>query len=215
MKLPDIFDEFDKQFNKIFDEWNKFDDEFDKLFEKAKDDKNTYHYTSHYENFFDSNDDSKSYALTYKYETGMAEPEITIEGNVDDETLEKFVKSIENRYGRGFRKLPSKKIKHLLSGKSRKSKKSETKKEIPSEKIYTFEMPGIGKEDLDIEIKNEILTVTGKRDKLFYEKRVHLPFEPKKDVEVKADNGLINVKIYRKWKNKIDKVSFLYIKKGD
>lgn len=198
MKLPSIFEEFDKEFDRIFNEWNKMDEEFDKIFEKAKDDKNTYHYTSHYENYYDSSDENKSYALTYKYETGMDEPEITIEGNVDDETLEKFVKNIESRIGRETKKLPTKKIRHLLSGKSRKDKKSKEKEEIPSEKSYTFEMPGIGKDDINVELKGDVLTVTGKRDKLYYEKRVHLPFEAKSDVDITADNGLITVTVHRK-----------------
>ncbi|MCF2141068.1 MAG: Hsp20/alpha crystallin family protein [Candidatus Lokiarchaeota archaeon] len=198
MKLPDIFEEFDAHFNKIFDEWNKFDEEFERMIEESKNNENTYQFTSHYENFYDSSDENKSYSLTYKYETGMDEPEITIEGNVDDETINNFVKNIENRFGRSFKTLPTNRIKRLIAGKSKKKDSKKEKQEIPSEKSYTFEMPGIGKNDVETKINDKILTITGKKNKLFYEKRVHLPFEPKKKVDVKADNGLITVTVYRK-----------------
>lgn len=200
MKLPSIFDDIDNEFDRMMKEWNEFDKFLSDEIKHAKDSgENVYHFTNSYQNYFDSSDKNKNYSLSYKYETGMEEPQITIEGDVDDDTINKFVKSIENKFDGPIKPLIGKKTKYI--GTSKKKEDKETKKDTKSEikeKSYTLEMPGIAKENITTKINGKILTVEGKKDKLHYTKRFILPFEPAEKIEISADNGLISLNVNRK-----------------
>ncbi|UYP43976.1 hypothetical protein NEF87_000261 [Candidatus Lokiarchaeum ossiferum] len=192
MKVFRIFDDIDKEFERIHDEWN----DIEKKFQKMKQDsslKDNYHFSSHYENFYDSNQKDKSYSLSYKYETGMDEPEIMIEGDVDKDTINRFVSGINSKYGVELEGSSIKNPKLLLSKKKKKNEKKGEPKDDTH--IYRFEMPGIGLKDIETKIEGDLLKIIGKNDKVEYKKQIRLPFKPKNKPTIDADNGLITLKV--------------------
>ncbi len=193
MKLIHIFDDIDEEFKRIHDEWNKLDE----VFQKVKTDsssKDTYRFSSHYENFYDENQEDKSYSLSYIYETGMEEPEILIEGDVDKDTINRFVSGINSKYGTELEGSSIQNPKLLISDK-RKLRKKKEKEQKQNDRVYRFEMPGIGLKDIKTKMDGDLLTVIGKNKKTEYKKQIRLPFETKQKPIIEADNGLITLKV--------------------
>ena len=79
-----LWDAFDRMFKWERDFFSNFDKEFDKVFDRLKGSKEI---------------EGKGYSLSYHYETGMDEPEITVKGNIDQETLDRFLDSVKKRFG--------------------------------------------------------------------------------------------------------------------
>ncbi len=193
MKLIHIFDDIDEEFKRFHDEWNKLDE----VFQKVKTDsssKDTYRFSSHYENFYDENQEDKSYSLSYIYETGMEEPEILIEGDVDKDTINRFVSGINSKYGTELEGSSIQNPKLLISDK-RKLRKKKEKEQKQNDRVYRFEMPGIGLKDIKTKMDGDLLTVIGKNKKTEYKKQIRLPFETKQKPIIEADNGLITLKV--------------------
>ena len=98
MTLFDLFDDFfDREltFRTIFDDMFK---ELDELREGK----------------------GKSYNLSYKYETGMETPEVTVEGDVDQETIDNFIERSQRTFKGAETKLKEPDIRLLGSGKEEK-----------------------------------------------------------------------------------------------
>jgi len=125
--------------------------------------------------------EGKHYSISYHYETGMDEPEINIRGNATEEDINRF---LENT-AKTFPKL-KKKDKLLLSKNGEESSKK-----------FTIEMPGIGKEDIEVKIVRKKVSVTGKKGNLNYKREFRLNFEPE-SYEISVDNGLIEVEFFNK-----------------
>ncbi|MHA1646587.1 MAG: Hsp20/alpha crystallin family protein [Promethearchaeota archaeon] len=177
----DIFEFGRKHFKKMFDDWTLFDDDMDDFF-------------SNFDENFQinlNNPESKGYSMSYHYETGMKEPEIKIQGDPDEKTVDTFLKGIQKRFGHHLAKIGNNKIKKLNMPKNEE-------KESDGIHTFTIEMPGIGKEDINTEIKNQILTIEGKKGEIYYKKKFHLNFKPKEKPEIKADNGLITITVKEK-----------------
>ncbi|MHA1646139.1 MAG: Hsp20/alpha crystallin family protein [Promethearchaeota archaeon] len=125
--------------------------------------------------------EGKHYSISYHYETGMDEPEINIRGNATEEDINRF---LENT-AKTFPKL-KKKDKLLLSKNGEESSKK-----------FTIEMPGIGKDDIEVKIVRKKVSVTGKKGNLSYKREFWLNFEPE-SYEISVDNGLIEVEFFNK-----------------
>jgi len=129
--------------------------------------------------------EGKHYSISYHYETGMDEPEINIRGNATEEDINRF---LENT-AKTFPKL-KKKDKLLLSKNGEESSKK-----------FTIEMPGIGKDDIDVNLASNNVSVIAKKGNLKYKKEFLLNFKPE-GYEISADNGLIEVEFFKKNKKK-------------
>ena len=172
-----VFNQVDRQMRQSFDEWTvNFDDFFSDI-EPLPD--------------IGLESGGKNYSISYHYETGMKEPEIRISGDVDDKGVKKFLKNMEKRYG--HLGLTEKQTKMLGKGKEETPEKVE--KHEKEHETITLEMPGIAKENIEINVQENSVEVTGKKDKLYYRKRIPLGFKPGKEVKFEADNGLITVEI--------------------
>jgi len=92
-----IFDAFDRLF-----EWRKsFWSDFDDMFEDIKEMKEY---------------KGKNYSISYHYETGMDTPKIEVKGDVDQETIDKFIKRTEEKLGTSLPKGKHPDIKLIESG---------------------------------------------------------------------------------------------------
>ena len=100
-----IFDYFDRQMRSMLWDWeidHELNSETDEFFGKWDE---------------EAIKEGKGYSLSYRYETGMEEPEITIKGDVDEKTVTKFVKNAEKTFGQRFKGLEDK-ARHLIDRKS-------------------------------------------------------------------------------------------------
>jgi len=151
-------------------------------FENIFDDFDVFYDFKDFDERFDdlSKSEGKNYSISYHYETGMNEPEINIKGNPSKEDVNNFLESA----AKSFPKLKG------------KTKLLNAKKEEASSKKFTLEMPGIGKDDLTIEMNGKKVSIEGKKGKLNYKKQYQLSFKPKK-FEVSADNGLIDIEFLK------------------
>lgn len=174
-----LFDYIDRQMRSMLWDWDidrKFNSEAEEFFGELDE---------------DAIKDGKGYSLSYHYETGMEEPEITIKGDVDEKTVTKFVKNAEKTFGQRFKGLEDK-ARHLLGSK----KDEEQKIDDIKERSFTLEMPGLTKEDMKVEIKDKRAIITGEKGDITYKKILRIPFEPKSH-EIAADNGLITIKFLK------------------
>lgn len=174
-----LFDYIDRQIRSMLWDWDRdreFDLESDEIFDEIDE---------------DANNKGKSYSLSYRYETGMKEPEITIEGDVDEKTITKFVKNAEKTFGHRFKDVEDK-ARNLLGARKEKTENLEDTKE----RTFKLEMPGLSKEDIKVEIKDKRATIIGEKGDLKYRKTLRIPFEPKTH-EISTDNGLITIKFLK------------------
>jgi HSP20 family molecular chaperone IbpA len=174
-----IFNYFDRQMRSMLWDWD-----IDREFNLDADDLNA-------EWDEKALNEGKGYSLSYRYETGMEEPEITIKGDVDEQIVTKFVKSAEKTFGQRFKGLEDK-ARLLLGSKKEDGQNIEDIKE----KSFTLEMPGLGQDDIKVEIKDKKATIIGEKGDLKYKKTLRIPFEPKNH-EITADNGLISIKLLK------------------
>jgi HSP20 family molecular chaperone IbpA len=158
------------------DFFGEFDEDLDELFEALEE---------------NDGKKSKGYSMSYRWETGMEEPEITIKGDVDEKTVNKFLERAQKTFGHRFTQLKDK-ARHLLGN---KSEEKVPQQEI-NEQTFTLEMPGLSEKDVEVKIKKNQVKVRGQKDKIKYENSLRLAFEPKR-YELIADNGLFAIKFYK------------------
>lgn len=147
---------------------------------------------------------TKSYSISYHYQTGMDKPEIRVNGDVDDEMLSKFLKGIP----KFITERPT--IKKISLVPESKEEIRELKASIkPYTEITDFEdqieicleLPGVEKEDLKLNFdeKGEELTVEAKRDGRKFYKEIKLPIKLDiKDYTLELKNGIACLKFKRK-----------------
>lgn len=150
------------------------------------------------------NNDTKSYSISYHYQTGMDKPEIRVNGDVDDDMLSKFLKGIP----KFITERPT--IKKISLVPESKEEIRELKASIePYTEITDFEdqieicleLPGVEKEDLKLNFdeKGEELTVEAKRDGRKFYKEIKLPTKLDiKDYTLELKNGIACLKFKRK-----------------
>jgi len=152
----------------------------------------------------------KGFKISFHYETGMDKPEINIEGNIDDKTLQEYLKNID------ISKYP--KLKDVLKISNKKEIDAsdlsfsyhDHNKDIDFLEPYTeiidsndsleilFEIPGMGKDNVNISFndeKNELIFNAQNKNRK-YLKTIPLPFEfLKKEVQIEINNGIANIKL--------------------
>ena len=196
----DIFDEdykkFMKRFRNIFEDFSDFYDknlgftdfsefpmiDFDKDF-KFKD------------------NDTKSYSISYHYQTGMDKPEIRVQGDINDEALSKFLKGIP----KFITEQPTiKKLSLTPEGAEVTSQSEgaiEPYTEITDSEDYTeicLELPGVEKEDIKLHFDLEELTLVAQRNGRKFYKEIKLPaFLDKENYDLELKNGIASLKIKR------------------
>jgi len=90
----DPFEEMRKMMNRRFRFFDNIFDDFDRDIENMI--KNTKE-----EKVFErkKHGKGKSYSISYRYGTGMKEPEIQVRGDVDEKTLNKFLEGVQQQLG--------------------------------------------------------------------------------------------------------------------
>jgi len=141
---------------------------------------------------------SRSYSISYKFGTGMKEPEIHIQGDVDKDSVDQFLKGIpilSKDMELGFKSVPG-----LISNQSKSiavEPFTEVQETSDGLSIY-IEMPGIGKKDIKTKWDKDTLTISAEREDIKFEKSILLSFEAKQDVKIESNNGIITVEVQKK-----------------
>ena len=183
----DFFDIFNKRFKKIFKDWSFFDNdkeffkEFDETFE-IKGPK--------------SKGKSKNYSISYKYQTGMNEPEIRVEGDATNEDVNHFLEGVQKRFGKHILGLSDKRSDYVIPERVQRNDPSIDVVEDKEKTLYTIEMPGIGKDNIKYEIKNKSVVINAENNGIKYDKTIYSDFKPKK-VEIEANNGIITFTLWK------------------
>ncbi len=193
----DIFDYMNKRFKKMFKEWSLFDEDFDDMF---KDFDETFEIRAPKTRFKNKDGKSKSYSISYKYQTGMKEPEIRVEGDATEKDLDRFLSGIQKRFGSHMIGLSDKKpvTLGLGSGEEDSDGYKTPFMDIVDEDKYVelvLEMPGISKDDLKIETEGKIVHITAEHDNVKYKRDVTLNFKPKNQVKARENHGIITLHI--------------------
>jgi len=198
MTDEDIFDYMNKRFKKMFKEWSLFGEEFDDMF---KDIDETFEIRAPNTKSRKGKDgNSKSYSISYKYQTGMKEPEIHVSGDASEKDVDRFLSGIQKRFGNHMIGLSDKKP--ITIGMGSGVEETDGYKtpimDIVEEKDYielVLEMPGIGEKDLKIETEGKMVRITGENGDVKYKREVTLDFEPKKKVKARENHGIITLTI--------------------
>lgn len=133
------------------------------------------------------NGKNKGYSMSYHYETGMKEPKITIQGDVDQRTVDKFLEHVQKTFHHTIPQLNN----------SKKESLPDTPQAKDQEKEVTLEMPGLTEKDVEIKLKKNYAIVKGKKGDRDYNFTVPLPFKAKRH-EITSDNGLFTLKFFEK-----------------
>ncbi|TFG14681.1 MAG: Hsp20/alpha crystallin family protein [Promethearchaeota archaeon] len=196
MTDEDIFDYMNKRFKKMFKEWSVFGDDFDDMF---KDIDETFEIRSPKTKFHEDGK-SKSYSISYKYQTGMKEPEIRVSGDATEKDVDKFLSGVQKRFGNHMIGLSDKKP--ITLGLGSGEKEADGYKvpfmDIVDEDEYVeivLEMPGIGEKDLKVEIEGKNVFITGENGPSKYKRDITLDFEPKKKIKARENHGIITIQL--------------------
>lgn len=196
MTDEDIFDYMNKRFKKMFKEWSLFGEDFDDMF---KDMDETFEIRSPKTKFRDDGK-SKSYSISYKYQTGMKEPEIRVTGEATEKDVDKFLSGVQKRFGNHMIGLSDKKpiALGLGSGEEDTDGYKLPLMEIVEEKDFVelvLEMPGISEKDLTIDTEGKNIYIKAENGPTKYKREVTLDFEPKKKIKARENHGIITLTI--------------------
>jgi HSP20 family molecular chaperone IbpA len=141
---------------------------------------------------------SKSYSISYKFGTGMKEPEIHVQGDIDQDTVNQFLKGLpksSKEFGLDFGNAPQ-----LTTAKINPDATEPYTEiqETPEGLSIYMEMPGIGQKDIKTKWEKDTLIITGDREHTIYEKVIPVAFKAKKDVKIHANNGIITIEVQKK-----------------
>lgn len=201
----DIFDEYYKRFMKrfrnLFESFSEFPDK-----EFSFTDISEFPMMDFDKDFKFKDNDTKSYSISYHYQTGMDKPEIKVRGDINDETLSKFLKGIPEFI---TEQPVIKKLSLTPEGTEVTSQREgaiEPYTEISDLEDFTeicLELPGVEKEDIKLHFdeKAEELTLTAKRNGRKFYKEIKLPvFLDTENYDLELKNGIASLKIKRKKK---------------
>jgi HSP20 family molecular chaperone IbpA len=151
---------------------------------------------------------AKGFKVSYRYRTGMDEPEVKIEGNIDDEEIQNYLKNIDLNNIMKFQKLPHPESKNEIDAGELKLEDIRDSEdlyvldpytEINDHDDYTeivIEVPGIKRENLGINFKENgkelLFSAKGKNREYF--KKIPLPFKSNRDnCELNVNNGIVAI----------------------
>ena len=155
---------------------------------------------------------SKGYKISYHFETGMDEPEIKIEGDIDEKELNQYLKGYDFGKDPRFKVLKRPTRKELIDAKElslepteqhEKSHITEPFIEVNDFTDFTqiiIELPGIEKGDIKLDLNNKgnKLIISAENQIRKYIKEVYLPFKTSlKNYNIEVNNGIATLKIWR------------------
>jgi HSP20 family molecular chaperone IbpA len=201
MTDEDIFDYMNKRFKKMFKDWSLFDEDFGDVF---KDFDETLEIRSPKSRFSDKDGKSKSYSISYKYQTGMKEPEIHVSGDASEKDVDRFLNGIQKRFGSHMIGISDKKPITLGLGEGEDSDPSDYK--VPLMDVVeedghvelVLEMPGIGEKDVKVDIDGKKVTITAEHDTVKYKRKVNLNFKPNSKFTIHENHGIISIELAKK-----------------
>jgi len=148
---------------------------------------------------------TKSYAISYKFGTGMDKPEIQIHGDINEDDVNRFLEGIVKNWDQmGISGDQMKMLKPKIEGESDQDKTSNSDgiktpfmdlQETKDGAIITLEMPGIGDNDVKINFKDYGLEVQGERAHMKYRREITLAFKPTKDAKITTNNGIVTIEL--------------------
>jgi len=155
---------------------------------------------------------SKGYKISYHFETGMDEPEIKIEGDIDEKELNQYLKGYDFGKDPRFKVLKRPTRKELIDAKElslepteqhEKSHITEPFIEVNDFTDFTqiiIELPGIEKGDIKLDLNNKgnKLIISAENQIRKYIREVYLPFKTSlKNYNIEVNNGIATLKIWR------------------
>lgn len=155
---------------------------------------------------------SKGYKISYHFETGMDEPEIKIEGDIDEKELNQYLKGYDFGKDPRFKVLKRPTRKELIDAKELSLEPTEQQEKShitePFIEVNDFtdftqiiiEVPGIEKGDikLDLNDKGNKLIISAENQIRKYIREVYLPFKTSlKNYNIEVNNGIATLKIWR------------------
>lgn len=155
---------------------------------------------------------SKGYKISYHFETGMDEPEIKIEGDIDEKELNQYLKGYDFGKDPRFKILKRPTRKELIDAKELSLEPTEQQEKShitePFIEVNDFtdftqiiiEVPGIEKGDikLDLNDKGNKLIISAENQIRKYIREVYLPFKTSlKNYNIEVNNGIATLKIWR------------------
>lgn len=155
---------------------------------------------------------TSGFKISYHFESGMDEPEIKIEGDIDEKKLLEYLKKHNIESDSRFKKLFDLKSKGVIDAKelSLEPNKNKEKTHViePHTEINSFhdfteiilEVPGIQMDDVILSINNDERKVTFSARNKFrnYLKHIYLPLNtPMEDYSLDVNNGIATLKFRR------------------
>jgi HSP20 family molecular chaperone IbpA len=147
---------------------------------------------------------TKSYSISYKFGTGMKEPEIHVNGDIDEEDLKNFMAQIPNGFGfPGVENIVAGGVPAAIGAPEKKADDEgylEPFTDLQTTKDgaqAVFEMPGIGAPDIQIKIDGKVAIITASNGHSKYRKELMLDFKIKSEPIIHANNGIITIDFVR------------------
>jgi HSP20 family molecular chaperone IbpA len=200
-EYDDIFDQIKKFFNLdagIFDMDFFIFPEMDRSPELEKDDRNDLK--------------KKGFKISYHYENGMDKPEMKIEGDIDENEFQKYLKKFNLKKAPQF-KIMKRSANNKLMDATHLNLEPQLDDQAlssqdPCSEIYDcskyteiiIETPGMEKEDIQITFNPEgnKIKFIARNSYRKYEKEVSLPFKSiNKNYELRVNNGIASLVIWR------------------
>lgn len=111
-----MIERFNKHVKNFFNDWSPFGENWESLWEGFNED---------FKIELPKEGEGKSYRMSYKYETGMEEPEITVEGDATEEDIDRFINGIQSRFGKQLADVTDRNIKMISEGEEEKKEELE------------------------------------------------------------------------------------------
>jgi HSP20 family molecular chaperone IbpA len=159
---------------------------------------------------------TKSYSISYKWNSDMKEPEINVQGDVDEDSMKRFMAGINRQFdmpkldGKFISLMkpklesPPDETSEIEQGHEPKGAQIENCEEpycditdTDTGAIITLEMPGISAENAKVEFKNDTLIVTGNYEDRKYHREIKLRFKADPNPKIEARNGLFIIELQR------------------
>lgn len=155
-------------------------------------------------------DKNKGFKVSYHYETGMNEPEINFEGDIDPNKLKDYLQHLHKNGLFGPEKLIPEKSKNYIDAKELSVEPNKAEKKLPIVEPYTeindhedfseiiIEIPGIEKNDTNITLSEsgENLIFSARNPNKNFYKEIYLPFRASfNDYDLDVNNGIAILKV--------------------
>ena len=157
-------------------------------------------------------DDMQGFKVSYHFETGMDEPDVKIEGNLDEKKLNEYIKRYNPENREQIREFVRPNMSNEIDASelTLEDHSNEGYSDIiePYTEINDFDefteviidIPGIKRDDISINynIDCTILSFYAQKDDQTYNKDIQLPYKSSKDdTSIEINNGIIILKVSR------------------